>query len=138
MFIWSEKNLNRKHFIQSDKVIRIKHSKNNVFLFDYCWCKLNLFLCVLQDQQVAVVENDISKETLEVSHTRARAERLKNILEELDEEIKQKNEIISKSEADIVKRNAMIERKQGIIDQYNKKLEQMIAQAGVSTMVYSL
>ncbi|KAK2152124.1 hypothetical protein LSH36_339g05000 [Paralvinella palmiformis] len=82
------------------------------------------------DQQVAVVENDISKETLEVSHTRARAERLKNILEELDEEIKQKNEIISKSEADIVKRNAMIERKQGIIDQYNKKLEQMIAQAG--------
>lgn len=82
------------------------------------------------DQQVAVVENDISKETLEVSHTRARAERLKNILQELDEEIKQKNEIISKSEAEIVKRNAMIERKQGIIDQYNKKLEQMIAQAG--------
>ena len=54
------------------------------------------------------------------------------VLDELDEEIRQKNEIISKSEAEIVKRNAVIERKQGVIDQYNKKLEQMIAQAGVS------
>ena len=86
-----------------------------------------------QETQVAQVENEISKEMLEVSHTKSRTERLSMILDELDEEIKQKNEIISKSEAEIVKRNAVIERKQGVIDQYNKKLEQMIQQAGVSS-----
>ena len=61
-----------------------------------------------------------------------RIERLKKILGDLDEDIRQKNEIISRSEAEIVKRNAIIERKQGVIDQYNKKLELMISQAGVS------
>lgn len=80
---------------------------------------------------MATVENDVSKTTLDVSHTRTRTERLQQVLDGLDEEIKAKNEIISKSEAEIVKRNAVIERKQGVIDQYNKKLEQMISQAGV-------
>jgi septal ring factor EnvC (AmiA/AmiB activator) len=90
--------------------------------------------CITQDQQIAVVENDISKDTLEVSHTRTRVERLKKMLAELDEEIMQKNEIISRSLAEMTKRNAMIERKQGIIDQYNKKLELMISQAGVGIL----
>ena len=90
-----------------------------------------IFLLFWQDQQIAVVENDISKETLEVSHTKTRVERLQKSLDGLDEEIKQKNEIISKSLSDITKRNATIERKQGIIDQHNKKLELMISQAGV-------
>ena len=89
----------------------------------------------LQETQVAQVENEISKCTLEVSHTKTRTERLKKMMGELDEEIKQKNEIISRSEAEIVKRNAIIERKQGVIDQYNKKLEQMIAQAGVNSLL---
>ena len=55
-------------------------------------------------------------------------------MEGLDEDIRQKNEIISKCEAEMVKRNAIIERKQGVIDQYNKKLEQMISSAGVSAV----
>ena len=68
---------------------------------------------------------------MNVSHAKARIDRLHMFLNELDEEIKQKNEIINKSETEIVHRNAIIERKQGVIDQYNKRLEQMIAKAGV-------
>ena len=81
---------------------------------------------------MATVENDISKDSLELSYTCTRIERIKKILNDLDEEIRGKNAIISKSETEITRRNAIIERKQGVIDQYNKKLEHMIAQAGVS------
>ena len=81
---------------------------------------------------MAAVENDIARDTLEASNIRTRIERLQRITDGLDEEIANKNDIISKSEAEIVKRNAIIERKQGVIDQYNKKLEHMISSAGVS------
>ena len=80
---------------------------------------------------MATVENDIARDTLEASNIRTRIERLQRITDDLDEEIANKNDIISKSEAEIVKRNAIIERKQGVIDQYNKKLEHMISSAGV-------
>ena len=81
---------------------------------------------------MAQVENGISKDTLEVSNTLTRVERLKAILKDLDETIAAKNEIINRSDTEIIKRNAVIERKQGVIDQYNKKLEHMITSAGVS------
>ena len=55
-------------------------------------------------------------------------------MDELDEEIRAKNDIITKSENEIGKRNALIGRKQGVIDQYNKKLEALIAEAGVCTI----
>ena len=80
---------------------------------------------------MAEVENEISQETLEIANVRARIERLMKITADLDDQIAGKNEIISRSEAEIVKRNAIIERKQNIIDQFNKKLEQMISKAGV-------
>lgn len=85
-----------------------------------------------QESQVAMVENTISKDMLEAANTRTRVERLQKVMTSLDEEIAQKNEIISRSETEMNKRNAQIERKQGIIDQYNKKLEQLIASTGVS------
>ncbi len=84
---------------------------------------------------MAKVENDIARDTLEASNIRTRIERLQRTLDELDDEIARKNDIINKSETEIVKRNAIIERKQGIIDQYNKKLEHMITSAGVSVSV---
>ena len=90
-----------------------------------------LFLCHQQETQMAEVENEISQETLEIANVRARIERLMKITADLDDQIAGKNEIISRSEAEIVKRNAIIERKQNIIDQFNKKLEQMISKAGV-------
>lgn len=81
------------------------------------------------------MENQISRETLEYSNTMMRIERLDKIVDELNEEIKQKNGIVNQCEAEMVKRNAIIERKQGVIDQYNKKLQQMIDNAGVSTFI---
>ena len=86
---------------------------------------------------MAQVENQISKVMLDVSNTNSRTERLKQIRDKLDEEIAAKNDIITKSENEIVRRNAIIERKQGVIDQHNKKLEQMIQAAGVSTLSLS-
>ena len=65
-----------------------------------------------------------------------RIERLQGIMKELDEEIRQKNEIITRSDNEMVHRNAIIERKQGVIDQYNKKMEQLISSAGVSFFVF--
>ena len=82
---------------------------------------------------MAEVENEISKSTLEVANVKGRVERLMKVSKDLDDQIGQQNEIINRSEAEIVRRNAVIERKQNIIDQYNKKLEQLISKAGVST-----
>ncbi|PIK45458.1 hypothetical protein BSL78_17690, partial [Apostichopus japonicus] len=71
----------------------------------------------------AKAENELSRDTLEYSHTSTRVESLRKTLDELDKEIHEKNDIISRSEGEIIKRNAVIERKQGLIDQYNKKVE---------------
>lgn len=78
------------------------------------------------------MENEISRDTLELSHATTRVEGLKKTLDELDKEIHEKNNIISRSEGEIVKRNAVIERKQGQIDQYNKKVEAIAAEQGVN------
>ena len=55
------------------------------------------------------------------------------MFEELDNQIAEHNKIITKSEQEIVKRNAIIERKQNQVDIMSKKLNQMIANAGVSS-----
>ena len=54
-------------------------------------------------------------------------------MDNLNEEIHQKNATISKIEGEIVKRNAIIERKQSTIDQYNKRIDQMRNKDGVCT-----
>lgn len=94
--------------------------------------------CSLQEAQIAQVENEIANDSLNTVTAKARIGNLKNSLEELEAIINQKNEIITRSENEGVKRNAVIERKQQIIDQFNKKLEQMISQAGVSYNVHQL
>lgn len=81
---------------------------------------------------MAQVENEIAQDSLSTVTTNAQINVLKAKLDELEVVINQKNEIINRSENEGVKRNALIERKQQIIDQFNKKLEQMISQAGVS------
>ena len=85
-----------------------------------------------QEAARAKVENEISRDTLELSNAMTRVERLKKSLTELDGEIYEKNEIISRSENEIIKRNAVIERKQGLIDQYNKRVEAVVSEQGVS------
>lgn len=86
----------------------------------------------MQEAQIAQVENEIATDSLNTVTTQAKIGNLKESLDELESIIGNKNEIINRSENEGVKRNAVIERKQQIIDQFNKKLEQMISNAGVS------
>ncbi|XP_033121483.1 coiled-coil domain-containing protein 40-like [Anneissia japonica] len=83
-----------------------------------------------QEANKAQVENEVANDTLEYSHTMSRVERLKKTLDDLDEEIHEKNKIITRSEGEIVKRNAVIERKQGVIDQFSKKVEAIQSKQG--------
>jgi len=77
------------------------------------------------ESSVAEVENEISRDILDISNTTTRVRQLQDIMDNLNEEIHQKNATISKIEGEIVKRNAIIERKQSTIDQYNKRIDQM-------------
>ena len=88
-------------------------------------------LFVLQESSVAEVENEISRDILDISNTTTRVRQLQDIMDNLNEEIHQKNATISKIEGEIVKRNAIIERKQSTIDQYNKRIDQMRNNSGV-------
>lgn len=81
---------------------------------------------------MAEVENEISKDSLEVTNVGARLDHLQKVFDEIDGEIAERNEIIGRSQTEMVKRNAIIERKQNVIDQMNKKLENLINKAGVS------
>ena len=89
------------------------------------------FFFVWQESSVAEVENEISRDILDISNTTTRIRQLQDIMENLNDEIHQKNGTISKIEGEIVKRNAIIERKQSTIDQYNKRIDQMKSKDGV-------
>lgn len=89
------------------------------------------FVFVYQESSVAEVENEISRDILDISNTTTRIRQLQDIMENLNDEIHQKNGTISKIEGEIVKRNAIIERKQSTIDQYNKRIDQMRSKDGV-------
>uniref|UniRef100_A0A2C9KE01 Coiled-coil domain-containing protein 40 n=1 Tax=Biomphalaria glabrata TaxID=6526 RepID=A0A2C9KE01_BIOGL len=76
------------------------------------------------------VENNIAQCTLDIVNVRGRTERLRKVLDVLENQIAEQNAIITKSEQEMVKRNAVIERKQNQVDSMNKRLTQMIAAAG--------
>ncbi|CAB3982035.1 Hypothetical predicted protein [Paramuricea clavata] len=75
------------------------------------------------DNQLAQVENDISRDLMAISNVQTRWRNLEDVLKQLNEEIRQKNETAAKIENDIVKKNAVIERKQNMVDQFNKRIE---------------
>ncbi|XP_055874600.1 coiled-coil domain-containing protein 40-like [Biomphalaria glabrata] len=76
------------------------------------------------------VENNIAQCTLDIVNVRGRTERLRKVLDVLENQIAEQNAIITKSEQEMLKRNAVIERKQNQVDSMNKRLTQMIAAAG--------
>lgn len=81
---------------------------------------------------MASVENDISRDLMAISNVRTRVRNLEEILKQLNEEIRKKNETATTIENDILKKNAVIERKQGLVDQYNKRIESLKNKDGVS------
>ena len=100
------------------------------------WLLIEHSLLSFQDNQLAQVENDISRDLMAISNVQTQLRNLEDILKQLNEEIRQKNETALRIENDIVKKNAVIERKQNTVDQYNKRIEAAKNKDGVSH-VYS-
>ena len=84
----------------------------------------------LADRSTAEVENEISKDILEIANCTTRVKSLQDVLKDINGVIQQKNDTISKIENEIVKRNAVIEKKQGTIDVFSKKIDTLINKEG--------
>ncbi|XP_064378923.1 coiled-coil domain-containing protein 40 isoform X1 [Dromaius novaehollandiae] len=76
------------------------------------------------------VENDTAQVILNATHTNCRLTVLQKTLSELDKEIKNIHDLISRSETEITKRSLLIENKQGVINLCNKRLEMILSQLG--------
>ncbi|NXL92506.1 CCD40 protein, partial [Alectura lathami] len=76
------------------------------------------------------VENDVSQVILSATDTNCRLTILQKTLCDLDKEIKAVHDLISRSESEMAKCSLVIENRQGLIRQYNKKLEVLLAQQG--------
>uniref|UniRef100_A0A8D0B8R3 Coiled-coil domain 40 molecular ruler complex subunit n=1 Tax=Salvator merianae TaxID=96440 RepID=A0A8D0B8R3_SALMN len=84
----------------------------------------------LLEMQLTKVENNTAQTELDITSTKCKLNMLEKTFSDLDKEMDNMNDQINHSEAEIAKRNLMIGRKQGIINLYNKKLEQIIFQLG--------
>ncbi|NWR66366.1 CCD40 protein, partial [Bucorvus abyssinicus] len=76
------------------------------------------------------VENDMAQVILNATHTSCRLTLLQKTLCELDKEIKNVHDLISRSESEIAKGSVQMENKQVLISQYNKRLEGILSQQG--------
>ncbi|NWX47805.1 CCD40 protein, partial [Steatornis caripensis] len=76
------------------------------------------------------VENDIAQVILNATHTNCKLTILQKSLCELDKEIKNVHDLISRSESEIAKCNVLIANKGVVISQYNKRLEVLLSQQG--------
>jgi len=73
---------------------------------------------------------------LNATHTSCRLTILQKTLCELDKEIKNVHDLISRSESEIAKCSLLIENKRRVISQYNKRLEMVLSQQGVCTLTF--
>jgi len=85
----------------------------------------------MQETKSAITENEISKILLQTTHVQSNIEMLKKTVDHQSEELNQKNAILNKSEREIEQRRIKIDHKKNELDMLNKKLEQLIAKAGV-------
>ena len=77
------------------------------------------------------IDGDIAQTTLDITNTNCRLDMHQKVLAELDKEVKKVNNLITNSESEISRRTILIERKQGLINFFNKQLEQMVSELGV-------
>lgn len=83
---------------------------------------------------MADVDNEISRNLLQISEVTSRLKRLQQSLDEQNAAMQQQNNLISRAEIEITKNNALVERKQTQVDQLNKKIDQTISKLGVSLL----
>jgi len=84
--------------------------------------------------ELTSVENEEARSALQHTESKTRVRLLKKQLQELESEIKNKNEMINRIEQDTTKRNILIERKQLSIDKVNRKIAAHISKHGGEEM----
>ncbi|XP_077022270.1 coiled-coil domain-containing protein 40 isoform X2 [Tamandua tetradactyla] len=76
------------------------------------------------------IDGDIAQAILDITNTSCRLDTHQKVLAELDREVRRVNELITNSENEISRRTILIERKQGLINFFNKQLEQTVSELG--------
>ncbi|XP_045670425.1 coiled-coil domain-containing protein 40 [Ursus americanus] len=76
------------------------------------------------------IDGDIAQTALDITNTNCRLDMHQKTLAELDKEVKKVNDLITNSEHEISRRTILIERKQGLINFFNKQLEQTVSELG--------
>ncbi|XP_068932191.1 coiled-coil domain-containing protein 40 [Petaurus breviceps papuanus] len=76
------------------------------------------------------IDGDIAQTALNITNTNIRREEYQATLTELDKEVEKINELITNSESEIARRTILIERKQGLINVFNKRVDQIISELG--------
>ncbi|XP_043861151.1 coiled-coil domain-containing protein 40 [Dromiciops gliroides] len=76
------------------------------------------------------IDGDIAQTALNITNTNIRKEEYQATLTELDKEVEKINDLITNSESEIARRTILIERKQGLINVFNKRIDQMISELG--------
>ncbi|XP_053308820.1 coiled-coil domain-containing protein 40 [Spea bombifrons] len=80
--------------------------------------------------EFAKVENDTAQVQLEINHSSSQIKSLQRTLAELEKNIQNTNDLISRSQSEIAKRTIAIERKQATINLFSKQIESTVAQIG--------
>ncbi|XP_062852644.1 coiled-coil domain-containing protein 40 [Trichomycterus rosablanca] len=83
-----------------------------------------------RESQLSKLDNELATVLLEVSEVTLRCEALARLQLELEQEVTQRNQLLSANEAAAAKYILMIERNQATINLYNKKIEQIAASTG--------
>ncbi|KAF8569867.1 hypothetical protein P879_00823 [Paragonimus westermani] len=100
--------------------------------------KLNVHV---QDQsrevitQIAQLENQIARDDLATAVKRSENQKIQERIQEVEQEIDERNGLINKLEAEIHHATVMVERKQSAIDLLNKKLERLLHETGASLYI---
>lgn len=85
----------------------------------------------MQVTHLSKIDGDIAQTALDITNTNCRLDMHQKTLAELDKEVKKVNDLITNSEHEISRRTILIERKQGLINFFNKQLEQTVSELGV-------
>lgn len=89
------------------------------------------FLLLMQVTHLSKINGDIAQTTLDITSTACRLDMHQKTLADLDKDVRKVNDLITSSENEISRRMVLIERKQGLINFFNKQLEQMLSELGV-------
>ncbi|XP_072501328.1 coiled-coil domain-containing protein 40 [Notamacropus eugenii] len=76
------------------------------------------------------IDGDIAQTALDTTNSNIRKKGYQATLTELDKEVEKINELITNSESEIARRTILIERKQGLINVFNKRVDQIISELG--------